>query len=107
MPGQGVSAMIIQQGRNEMHLDIGPVVFGMPADNKSTSFCNVRTAGPLAPKQVTQTYRDVTQLIIGSAMVGGYQGANIEMILQVFSHAGEIVARLKVHLAKMFRRADP
>ena len=97
--------MIIQQSRYEMHLDIGPVVSGMPADDKPACFCNVGTAWPLAPKQVSQAYDDVIQLIIGTSMVAAYQRADIEVVLQVFAHTGEIMTHIKVYRSKMFRRA--
>ena len=57
--GQGVSAMVIQQRRNKMHLNIGPIINRVPADHKSPGLGNIGTSGAFAPKQVANANGEI------------------------------------------------
>jgi len=92
--GQNISAVIIQEGRHEVHLDVGPVIGSMPADNEAACFCNIGSAGAFFPKKVAQARGKFVELVVGDGFPAMEQRADIQVVLEVLTDAGQIVPHL-------------
>ena len=88
--GQNIPAVVIQESRHKVHLDVRTVVRGMLADDEAARFCDIGTAGALFPKQVAQTDRNVIEFIVGNGFPAVGQGADIQVILKVFTDARQV-----------------
>ena len=66
--------------------------YGLPvlADDEAARFCDIGTAGALFPKQVAQTDRNVIEFIVGNGFPAVGQGADIQVILKVFTDARQV-----------------
>jgi len=88
--GQNVPAVVIQEGRHKVHLDVGPVIGGMFADDEAARLRNIGTAGALFSEQVTQANHEVTELIVGDGLLAVDQRANIQVVLKVGAHTRQV-----------------
>ena len=92
-----IPAVIIQEGRNKMHLDVGPIVSSVLTDDETTCFSNIRAARTFTPKEIAQTHGDVVHLIIANRKMSGHQCANIQVILQVLAHSLQFVLYIDIN----------
>jgi len=98
--------VVIKKRGNEVHLDVRAVIRGVTARQEAPRFGNLGTAGTLFAKQVTQTYGDVAEVVVGDVQFAVDQGTNIQMVLQVSAHAGKIMTDPDTHRVKMFGGPD-
>ena len=106
MSRQPVSAVVIQQGRNEMHLDVGPVIRRVTADDKTASLGDVRGARSFAAEQISQPDGNIAELIVGNGRMRIDQRADVEVILQVLAHPGQIETDFDVQRKQMIGWPD-
>jgi hypothetical protein len=104
--GQDIPAVVVEEGRHEVHLDIGPVVGGMPADHEPAGLGDVRGTGALAAEQVAHPDHKIAELVVGDLLPAVNQRADVQVILQVLPDARQVVNRLDADGAQGRGRPD-
>jgi hypothetical protein len=87
--GQAVAAVVVEQGRDEVHLDVGPVVASRPRDQEAAGLGDVGGAFALVVQEVAQADAQFAELVVGDRLRAAGQRADVEVILQVAPDLGQ------------------
>ena len=86
--GQAVAAMVVEQGRDEMQLDVAALVRGERRAHEAAALRDVRRPWPVAPQQVLESNGHVIESVVTYRFRALLQGADVQMVLQVCADAG-------------------